>query len=469
MLLYVFRLKRRQFLLNNITFVTNNNNNFYKLELLKTLLHFVEYDFTYFWEQCIDLGKKSRKSGGSPTKQFSIIRNLIIKCHPYFEAQMNADFEFIVLDCIIEYICHSENIGLEELWARCISPKNLYEKSIFTRISEYKTNRAINQWANIMRIQDYARKKMEFIFGGDPANQTLYRARKGYFDLTFTVAAKELGFESSALPSVKCYNSSLMPNSAFMISKVSKGILRRISETIDTAVEPYYNKVNNCLRDQIGLDAFSYVNTLPRPPEYEMVAASEIFDSISKTVYLPDSFKAIIDLEFDKILEEEMALQKCEKCGKFFQQEMSYIGKYCNRVNASGLTCREQIENENGPLEPIDTQLDTRCKHIYESLSLRVGDEFKENEFKEWSQYLANMKENVKNEYSSVEDLEAFLDYSEKMYSDVKQSQREARASVPSEPKIPKTPEISPLPNHMPSVENAPKPYHFPTLEELDG
>lgn len=33
---------------NIVRFAVNDNNNFYKIELSKTLLHFIEFDFTYF-------------------------------------------------------------------------------------------------------------------------------------------------------------------------------------------------------------------------------------------------------------------------------------------------------------------------------------------------------------------------------------------------------------------------------------
>lgn len=446
--------------MDNVIFVTKNNNNFYKLELSKTLLHFIEYDFTYFWEQCIDLGKSSRNIGKYSPNQFTIIKNLIMKCHPYFDAQINSAFEHIVLDCIIEYICHSENIGLEELWARCISSKNPYEKYIFTRISEYKTNRAINQWANIMRIQEYAKIKLGYIFDGEAAQKDIYKARKGYFDLTFSVAAKELGFPSSELPSTKCYNPALMPNSPFIINKISKGILRKISDIVDNAEEPSYNNVNECLRDQIGLDAFNYIKKLPRPEDLELAAACETFQRFSTEIYMPDSFKAIIDLEFDKMIDEEIFVQKCEMCGKYFHQDMNYKGKYCNRVNTSGLSCREQVDSEKVPEEVINQDLSLRCHQIYDRLEKRISDEFQENEFKEWSQYLYNMIENVKNEYSTLEDLEGFLDYSEKMYGEVKQRAPSKQKTNPYEAQIPKA--------NIPSSSSEPQKYHFPTLEELE-
>lgn len=454
--------------MDTIIFVTKNSNNFYKIELSKTLLHFAEYDFTYFWEQSIALGKSSRVTGSYDYKQFSIIKNLISKCHPYFEAQINSDFENIVLDCIIEYICHSENIGLEELWARCITPKNGYERAIFSRISEYKTNRAINQWANLVRIQDYAKNKLSYIFDGAPATKNTYKARKCYFDLTFSVAAKELGFPAEDLPSNQSFNAALMPNSPFMISKVSKVILKQISEIVDNAREPVYSHINDMMRDQIGLDAFSYVKNLPRPEDMDLNMAKEAFQALADEIYMPNSFKAAVDLEFDKMVEREVFLQKCEKCGKYYLQDGTYIGKYCNRVNATGKTCREQFETEKKADDQEISDIRKRSDRIYRKLKKRIGDGFEEREFKEWAQYLQNMQENVRNDVATKEDLEAFLDYSEKLYGEVKKN------AVKSKPQV-KVPETSSAPKQIvepemkaPVSSSEPKPYRFPTLAELE-
>ena len=452
--------------MDTIIFVTQNSNNFYKLELYKTLIQFAEYDFTYFWEQSIALGKSSRTTGKYEYKQFSIIKNMISKCHPYFEAQINSDFEHIVLDCIIEYICHSEKIGLEELWARCISPKNEYERAIFSRISEYKTNRAINQWANLIRMQDYAKNKLEYIFAGEPSTKNTYKARKCYFDLTFSVVAKELGFPSEELPSNQRFNTALMPNAPFMISKVSKTILKRVSDVLDDTDEPMYNHINGIMRDQIGLDAFSYIKSLPRPEDADLNMAKEAFQALADEVYMPNSFKAIIDLEFDKMIEKEIFLQKCLKCGKYYLQDGIYIGNYCNRVNASGKTCREQFEDERVVNEAEQESLKRRTDRIYTKLEKRVGDGFAEKEFKEWAQYLENMQENVRNDISTRQDLEDFLEYSEKLYGEVKEKRLEIKPDdthITVSDKIIEA-KIIPPPTQKPE----PKPYKFPTLAELE-
>ncbi len=423
--------------MRNAWFVISDNNNLHKMELSKTLLHFIEFDFTYFWEQCIEAGKNARKTGRLPQSQLSIAKNAIVKCHPYVDACIHMDFDSIAIDCIIEYICKSENIGLEELWARCISPKNLYEKAIFKRISEYKTNRAINQWVNIVRMRDYAKQKLEFIFDSEDGKaeaDDIYRTRKEYFDLAFSVAANETGMPTYELPYVKVYNPALMPEASFMMSKVSKAIYRRISDKMVNVSFPVYKGVNDQMRDRMALDAFSYVKTLSRPAENEMKLAVEAVKDFPETIYMPSSFKAIIDLEFDLMFEDKLYFRKCAMCGRYYVEESSYDKPYCSRVNSSGKTCRQTYEAQNAEkavdesisekkivvADSISVDLEKRCQKIYNSLYKKVGKIMNEQEFKEWSQYLSNMKRNIKIGEATIEVLVDFLDYSEKMYGEVK-------------------------------------------------
>ena len=120
--------------------------------------------------------------------------------------------------------------------------------------------------------------------------------------------------------------------------------------------------------------------------------------------------------------------------------------------------------DESKPIEekPITNDIETRCQILYTALSNKVGEEFKENEFKEWSQYLENMRENVKTEAATVEDLEAFLEYSERMCAEVKS--RPAVKVIRSDPM-----QAPPPPVKKREPEKAePQKYRFPTLEELE-
>ncbi len=337
--------------MNTVTIAIPGSNSFYKIELSKSLLRFAEFDFTYFWEQCIEAGRNARKTGRISQNIASLAINALIKCHPYVEACINTEFSSVVTDCIIAYICHSEGIGLEELWARCISPKSLYEQDIFRRVSEYKTDRGINQWINIVRMQEYVRSKLNFVYATDDNSMLThedYRTRREYFDLAFSVAANETGCPMTMMPSVKKYSPSQLPDSVFMMGRVSKAIYKRLADVLSIAEPAHKKKLNDHNRDQTALDAFSYVKDMPRPGEIDMKFAYETISALPAEVYVPDSFKAAIDLEFTCMQEQGIYLSLCPRCGRFFVRSIDERSPYCSRVNSTGKTCARLIEEELG-------------------------------------------------------------------------------------------------------------------------
>lgn len=460
-----------------VRFAVNDNVNFYKIELSKTLLHFAEFDFTYFWEQCLEAGKTARKTGRLPQNLVTNAKTITCRSHPYIEACIGTDFSEIVTDCIIEYICHSERIGLEELWARCISPKNPYESAIFRRISEYKTNRAMNRWTSIVRLQEYAKNKMEFIFGteepGINLSEDVVRARKEYFDLTISVAANELGCPAAALPSVKLCTPATLPNAAFAVGKVSKSIYRRFSDVLAEGRDLSAMEKRDCsgIRDQLAMEAYSYVKNMTRPNDIEMNFALETIRENPAELYFPDSLKAALDLEFELMVKYGIYMRRCENCGRFFSAIDD--NPRCDRVNSSGKTCRQQYEelvesitvearnafpqaaedtserSAEAPTESIDSipipppvrhepvavppETEKRAQKLYNSLYKRLNRGIDENEFKEWSQYLSNMKRNLKLGEATLKQYEEFLDYSDRLSAEVKLASKNKTVHAPVE------------------------------------
>lgn len=469
-----------------VKFAVYDNTNFYKIELSRTLLHFTEFDFTYFWEQCIEAGKTARKTGRLPQNIVTGAKAAVGRAHPYIEACIGTDYSEIVLDCIIEYICHSERIGLEELWARCISPKNPYEEAIFRRISEYKANRAMNRWTSIVRLQEYAKNKMTFIFDTDDIGTILsddtVRARKEYFDLALSVAANELGCSGNLLPSVKLLTPATLPNSAFVVGKVSKSIYRRFADELADGRDLSAMEKRDCskIRDQLAMEAYSYVKNMTRPNEIEMNFALEAIRENPAEIYYPDSLKAVIDLEFELMVRDKIYMRKCENCGRFFTALDD--NTRCDRVNSSGKTCRRQYEElvesisakaggardaheaipqadgnlsaenletanitEISPVsslipppevrEPVTVPKETekRAQKLYNALYKRVNKGIDENEFKEWSQYLSNMKRNLKLGEASLKQYEEFLDYSDRLCKEVKLASKNKTVHAPVE------------------------------------
>ena len=300
-----------------VAFAVPKSANLYRLPIATTLIQFIEYDFTYFWEQCLELAHKSRSTGEYDWDQAAALREYIRPCHPYYNVLIHTDFEKVALDCIIDFICHSENIGLEELWVRTISPKDSFSKEVFTRISEYKTGNAINQWANLLRMQEYAAAKASFLFDGPQTTIAEYTARKQYYDLAFYVAASEMGFGPEELPHTKRYTPALLPTAPVTLSKMSHVLLPAIRPLIQEKYNKLPGKRTDSFHDQASGMAINAMMHLRRPAPLEMLAAIESFGKLPQEVYLPTCFKAILDLEFDKMLEYSMVLEKNSETGRW--------------------------------------------------------------------------------------------------------------------------------------------------------
>ncbi|MDR0947724.1 MAG: hypothetical protein LBM87_08340 [Ruminococcus sp.] len=464
-----------------------SSNAFKRLELARTMLTFTEFDFTFFWEQSIDAGKTAKRTGQLPKATVGNAKAAILKCHPYVNAAANNDYSDIVLDCIIDYICRSERLSDDELWTRCISSKIPYEAAIFKRISEYKTFRGINEWTAVSTLQAYAKRKLEFIFGEGNENAETSILRKKYFDLAFSVAANECATPAAALPSVKRFNVSLMPGAVFTLNNsVTKSIYRRISDNLIKVPDfENFEKVHSdILQDKFAADAFKFISEMSVPLEPEMNLFAAGVAEIPDEIYSVSSLKAIIDLEFDLCVQNNIFFKKCETCGRYFYIDGDSFGdRFCDRVTGNGKTCTENFEalrlsiaaarrsGENLGLKetpPSDTfeqeqqdylvnkeeffpgigervqikyskpvreftpaevpdELERRGQKLYNSLYKRVGKAMSEQEFREWSQYLSNMKRNIKTGEGSAEQLSQFLDYSEKLADEIKRAVKDKK------------------------------------------
>lgn len=72
--------------------------------------------------------------------------------------------------------------------------------------------------------------------------------------------------------------------------------------------------------------------------------------------------------------------------------------------------------------EPVVVPKETekRAQKLYNALYKRVNKGIDENEFKEWSQYLSNMKRNLKIGEATLKQYDEFLDYSDRLAKEVK-------------------------------------------------
>jgi hypothetical protein len=112
------------------------------------------------------------------------------------------------------------------------------------------------------------------------------------------------------------------------------------------------------------------------------------------------------------------------------------------------------------PPRDIPAAVERRGQSLYNSIYKRVGKSFSENEFREWSQYLSNMKRNVKTGEGNLEQLEQFLDYSEKLSDEVKRAAKQKRYAS-GEP-VARLKRFAEMTDNMHAIGNIP----FPTYTE---
>lgn len=284
-----------------LSFSVPGSDTIHELQLGVTLIRFTEFDLGYFREQCVGYYNKSE-----PDKYLdkaAHLREYLHRCHPYCRAKLRSDFEYITLDCIIDDICLKEGVGLEELWVKNMSAQDGLGKAIFKRITEYKTGRAINQWTNLVRLQTYAASKMAFIYG-DTEDAAIHKARKLYYDLAFSRTAAELGFTDDDLPKAEVCSVPFLPQSG-AVMKTAVNALTPVVKAMAGEAEPRTTpKGGDCIRDLAAGLVLNLMTDL-RPPEADDInLMARKYGALPGAVYRPAGFKAILDIEFDQMLEK---------------------------------------------------------------------------------------------------------------------------------------------------------------------
>jgi hypothetical protein len=396
-------------------------NEVYGIVFPDNLLRFIRYDFTAFSEKCVELCRASMKLGAVNRDEVSNLRSTIVACHKYFEKNLHGIFEKIVLDHWIEYICRQNEISFSTLWSSFMPCRNNFEKVLFARLCEYRYNSAINQWVNLLKIQDYAIKKVDFIFGKKLDNRGVAVAKAGYFDLLFNVAANEMGY--GELSANKVYSGLRTPNSPFVMSGISREIMRNVLSGVnfedgeEIGAELGVNR-KEYTSDKAAMEAFSVIRSII--PEEPDSIINTIMKSISHTpqrVYIPESFKAVIDLEIDALLESGAVVQKCGRCLEYYLKDENYNHDYCSRIEG-GRTCLGIMDDKMSALkESAKGQVDpavlhSRCEQLYKEMAERVNVDINQRDFSDWYKYMALIRENVISGSADMDDFENFVEYS---------------------------------------------------------
>lgn len=394
-----------------VKLVGTNSNEIFVLRYPTTLLNFCEFDFTYFAKHSIDLCNEMLKTGKEEHDRVSDLRRDIQSAHCFIEHNIRGVYEKIVLDCWIDYVCRRDNIGTSVLWNRFIRCKTDFEKTVFSRLCDFRYNRASNEWVNLVRVQDYARSKIDFIFvdGMRAADEAV--ARRNYFDLTFSVTARELGCRIEDLGVVKTFSVGRVPTAPFMFPTISKDIVRNVLSDFDYNED--YSNVGDygAISDKLAMDAFSRMKAgLPQDlANYGVVRGK--MDSYVDKIYMPCSLKAAVDLEVDAMIEHGEWLGKCRRCGRYFLRSEEHPELYCSRIVPNGKTCLE-IWQEEHPRPAMNEALEKKSRLVTDKMYSRVGKDMNVKEYEYWHTYMEAMKQKVGSGEILPDEFESFLEYS---------------------------------------------------------
>lgn len=409
-----------------------NSNEIYTLLYPNNLINFCKYDFTPFLNHCTDLCRLANRTGEYSVDDVYAIRNSISGCHKYYEQNMRTIFEKIVIDCWIDYLCRQSEVSSAALWQSFMRCKNDFERAVFGRLSEYRYNRAINEWVNLVKLQEYAQKKTDFIFGVPLAGTTEAGARANYFDLMFNVAANEQGFPVSEIGASAVYSAGRVPNSPFILSSASREILRNVLNDMDDANPHPKKKISPELSDQTAMEAFSvFKHYIPDKNDSLVKTIIKSMSGSPQQVYLPCSFKSMIDLEIDALIESGGILQRCPRCGEFFLKDDEYPYDYCSRPQKDGTTCletaehehieiktvREQPEEEETPKVIVQKPLDKayvneKMEALYKEMAARVNVDLTQRDFSRWYQRELQLKELILLGQAGEKELNDFIELS---------------------------------------------------------
>ena len=391
--------------------VGKSSNEIFMVRYPRSLLNFCEFDLAYFAENAIAVCDDALRDGELDFDRVNDLRNNLKGAHVYIENNIRSVYDKIVLDCWIDYVCRRDNVGTGSLWNRFMPCNTAFEKAVFVRLCEYRYNRGINEWLNLVRVQDYAKNKISFIFSGELSGADEAAARRNYFDLMFSVTARELGCRIEELGVTKVFSVGRLPSSPFMFPNISKDVVKNLLADFDYS-EDYSDTENyGSLSDQIAMDAFSYMKSgLANEYNSYNMTRTEMENSPQK-VYMPCGMKAMVDLEIDALIESRGWLARCKRCGRYFVRDEEHPEEYCSLYTPGSKTCLEIYELEN-PRSIISPALERACRDITDEMYSRVDEDMTLSDYESWKIYLDALHDKVLNGQLPVEELEDFISYS---------------------------------------------------------
>lgn len=102
--------------------------------------------------------------------------------------------------------------------------------------------------------------------------------------------------------------------------------------------------------------------------------------------YRCESLHEFLELELSKLIEYDVKLKCCKRCGQWFTYRGNYDARYCNRIHLGELrSCRDLAAEENYKLKMEKNEALPIYRKYYRRYYARVKvNQIKKNDFKKW-------------------------------------------------------------------------------------
>ncbi len=395
--------------------VSESANDIYELRYPDNLLNFCEYDLTFFAEKAIALCNDALRTGELDFDRSTRLRNTLGDAHVYIDRHLRTVYDRIVIDCWLDYICRRDNIGTGAVWNRFLKCSTPFEKAVFRRLCDFRFNKGINEWLNIVRVQDYAKSKISFVFSKNADSADEAAARRTYFDLIFSVTASELGCRIGDMSATKVFSVGRLPSSPFMFPNISKSIIKTVLSDYDYSEDFSDRESGGELSDNVAMDAFAFMKHALSDEMNSLNITAAANENAAKKLYMPCGLKAAVDLEIDALLESGGWLARCRRCGRYFVRDADHPEEYCSlSLPDGGKTCLEIYELEH-PRANAAPSAEKKCREITERMTARINVSMSRSEFDDWKSYLDSLREKVESGELPEAELDSFISYSESL------------------------------------------------------
>lgn len=121
------------------------------------------------------------------------------------------------------------------------------------------------------------------------------------------------------------------------------------------------------------------------------ISKEQLYESLLSPAFMSIDYafstvEQILELEFTKMLEQNVRFRKCKRCGKYFIMKGNYDTNYCDRVaEGETRTCQQIASQENYKARHADNKAIQIYNKYYKRYAARVKvNQIKEQDFNTW-------------------------------------------------------------------------------------